>query len=356
MEKLRYYVAHNRGLQILDTNGGSLQTVGTHFDGLTIEDLTGSKRHPEIVFAAVAYTGGFRTRDAGKTWEKVLDGDVRTFTIDPHDERIVYAGIGPVRLFRSEDGGTTWNPLDGMLDFSPEVKKKWTAAGPYIGKEEAHVRYIYIHPEDSQLLFVLLEHGGVLLSRDGGKTWDDRSSGIDYVDMHMIENYPGSKERYFVSSARGFYRSDDSGKNWVRAETGMPWAGQPFYSYSHEWKFLHGDQPRMIVCGSRGSPGVWGLWEKRTDPQGHILVSDDGADHWRVVTNGIDKWVPWALAHHPTDEKTLFCGMGNGARGYFIDNSVRGEGALYVSRDAGDSWDPLLTDLPSVLTVWVAPE
>jgi len=356
MEKLRYYLAYNRGLQVLETNAGLLQPVGTFFEDRTLEHLTGSKSKPETVFAAVAFDGGYRTRDAGKTWEKVLEGDVRTFTIDPHNQRVVYAGIGPVRLFRSEDEGSSWEPLDGMLDLPPEAKKKWDVPPPYRGREEPHVRYVFIHPDDSRLLFVLLEHGGVLLSRDGGKTWEDRSNGIDYVDMHVIENYPGSKERYYVSSAQGFYRSDDCGAHWHRAEKGMPWADNPAYCYSHEWQFLRGDHPRMVVCGSRGSPGVWGLDD--TDPQGHILVSDDGGDNWRVVTRGLDKWVPWVLVSHPSDPKTLFCGMGNGARGYFTYsrlNSVSGEGALYVSRDAGDSWSALLPDLPSVLTAWVAP-
>jgi hypothetical protein len=67
------------------------------------------------------------------------------------------------------------------------------------------VRHIFIHPDDQDLLFVLLEHGGVLLSRDRGKSWEDRSTGIDYVDMHYIGNYPGSEDRYYVSSARGFF-------------------------------------------------------------------------------------------------------------------------------------------------------
>ena len=46
---------------------------------------------------------------------------------------------------------------------------------------------------------------GYCLSRDRGKTWYDRSVGIDYVDMHYIENFPGSKERYYrLVSARFF--------------------------------------------------------------------------------------------------------------------------------------------------------
>ena len=73
----------------------------------------------------MAFDGGYRSEDAGKSWTKIMDGDVRTFTVDPHDERVVYMGIGPIRLFRSEDSGKTWEPLDGMLDFGADVKKKW---------------------------------------------------------------------------------------------------------------------------------------------------------------------------------------------------------------------------------------
>ena len=245
MERLRTYVAHNAGLTTMRYDGAKLTPIAEHFAGRTLEHLTGSRRSPEVVYAAVAFDGGYRTRDAGATWEKILDGDVRTFAIDPRDERVMYAGSGPVRLWRSGDAGTTWEPLDGLLDVPDEVKAKWGVPGTYAGVETPHVRHIFVHPDDSQLLFVLLEHGGVLLSRDGGATWIDRSAGIGYLDMHMLDNFPGSKERYYVSSARGFFRTDDAGEHWVRAEHGMPWTGTERYCYSHEWLFWGGRDDRV---------------------------------------------------------------------------------------------------------------
>src|SRR6476646_12081448 len=125
MESLRYYIAHNGGLNVLENRSGSMNTVGQFFEGKTLEHLIGCKNKSEVVFAAVAFDGGYRTEDAGKTWTKIMDGDARTFTIDPHDERVVYMGIGPIRLFRSEDGGKKFAPLDSMLDFGAEVTKKW---------------------------------------------------------------------------------------------------------------------------------------------------------------------------------------------------------------------------------------
>jgi hypothetical protein len=286
-----------------------------------------------------------------------MDGDVRTFAVDPHDENVVYMGAGPVRLWRSQDGGKTFEPLDGMLDFPDSVTAKWSPPAAYVGKETAHVRHVFIHPQDRDLLFVLLEHGGVLLSRDGGKTWSDRSAGIDYVDMHVIENLPGSTESYCVSSAQGFYRTDDAGLTWRRAEHGMPWAGQPRYCYSHEWRVLKGDPPRLIVCGGRGSPGIWGR-EKET-PRGHILLSDDRGETWRFAAHGLareEPYMPWTIAQHPGDPRKIFCGFGDGGRGFAMKPGQRGNGALYVSPDRGESWEPVLTGTPAMTTMWVTPQ
>lgn len=355
-DALRYFIAHNGGLQVMQPRGRSWETIGEYFPGKTLEHIIGGVKRPEVLFAAVAFDGGYRSEDAGKSWTKIMDGDARTFTIDPHDERVVYMGIGPIRLFRSEDSGKSWEALDGMLNFGPEVKKKWDVPERLRGVEFPHVRHIFIHPDDQNLIWVLLEHGGVLLSKDRGETWYDRSAGIDYVDMHYIENFPGSKERYYVSSARGFFRSDNSGEHWRRVETGMPWAYTEMFSYSHEWHFLPGATPRMVLCGGKGSPGVWS--RNRTTPLGHILLSDDGGESWRISTNGLEKenpYMPWVLVHHPLDKNALFCGMGDGARGYGFDATATGKGGFFISRDRGESWEPVLKDTPSILTAWVAP-
>lgn len=354
MDSLRYYIAHNSGLDVSQPANGSLTALGSFFEGLSVEHLIGSRSKPELVFAAVAFDGGYRTRDAGKTWEKIYDGDVRQFAFDPRDEGVVYMGMGPVRLLRSEDDGSTWEPLDGLLAVPDEAKQKWAVPKAYVG-QFPHVRFIFIHPDDTNLMFILLEHGGVLFSRDHGKTWEDRSNGIDYVDMHSLENYPGSTERFYVSSARGFFRTDDCGLHWYRAENGMPFSGTERYCYSHEWRFVEGERPRMVVCGGRGSPGVWN--REHVDPHGHILLSDDGGDNWRVATRGIgpeNPWMPWVLLEHPSERRTLFCGVGTGGRGFALKPWDRGNGAMYVSRDAGESWEFLFSDGRSVQTAWIA--
>ncbi len=354
-ESLRYYIAHNGGLKVMENHVGSLSTIAEHFAGKTLEHLIGCKKRPEIVFAAVAFDGGYRSEDAGKSWTKIMNGDVRTFTVDANDERVVYLGMGPIRLWRSEDAGKTWEPLDGLLDLGDDVKKKWDVPARHRGIAFPHVRHIFVHPDDQNLLYVLLEHGGVLFSRDRGQNWYDRSAGIDYVDMHYLENFPGSKTRYYVSSARGFLRSDNGGEHWRRVETGMPWGYTELYSYSHEWHFMPGATPRIVLGGGKGSPGIWS--RENATPLGHILLSDDGGESWRISTQGLAKenpWMPWVLLKHPNDANALFCGMGDGARGFSFDPRKSGRGGLYRTRDRGDSWEPVLSDTPSILTAWIA--
>jgi len=72
-ESLRYYIAHNGGLKVMENRSGGLQTVGEFFAGKTLEHLIGSRKNPEIVFAAVAFDGGYRSNDAGKSWTKIRE-------------------------------------------------------------------------------------------------------------------------------------------------------------------------------------------------------------------------------------------------------------------------------------------
>ncbi len=352
-ETLKFYIAFTNGLKVLTGQGGSFTEIGEFFQGKTLEHLMGCRHNPEVVFAAVAFDGGYRTGDGGRSWQKVLEGDVRTFTVDPHDERIVYAGKGPIELLRSEDNGVTWQPMDGLMQLPETVQDQWCVPPSYAGIVPPHPRHIFIHPDDSDLIYVALEHGGIVFSRDRGETWQDGSTGISYLDMHQLRNLPGSRERYFVSSARGFFASDDGGREWRRTERGMPWADTELYSYSHEWLFCDGDPPRMVLGGAKGSPGVW-LREK-IKPGGHILLSDDEGETWRTASNlPVDMpWAPWVLLHHPSEPETLYAGMGDGARGFGFDPDKRGEGAFYKSSDRGETWDCVMAGLPSVLTAWV---
>ena len=178
---------------------------------------------------------------------------------------MVYAGLGPVQLMRSEDGGDSWENLESLQQMPDEVQNQWCVPGPYVGVQFPHVCNIFIHPDESDLLLLTLEHGGVVRSEDRGKTWEDASSGIDYLDMHHIYNYPGSKDRYYVSCARGFFRSErprtavgDGSRKACRGATPRSTATPT------TWYFLPGETPRMMVLRRARLPG--GLARREDQP------------------------------------------------------------------------------------------
>src|SRR6266516_6070226 len=118
--------------------GQSWKNIGlrdTQHIGVVIVD----PRDPNVAFVAAlghAYgpnseRGVFRTRDGGKTWEKVLYLDDRTggidITFDPQNPHVLFAAMWEGRrtpwtlssggdkdgLYRSNDDGSTWKRVEG---------------------------------------------------------------------------------------------------------------------------------------------------------------------------------------------------------------------------------------------------
>ena len=153
-------------------------------------------KDPNIVFAAAMghcygpqpERGVFRTKDGGKTWEKVLFVDENTgcsdIAMDPSNPRILFAGMWQVivrtwrrdsggpgsGLYMSRDGGTSWKHLTGH----------GLPSGYPLGKIA-----VAVAPNNSNRVYALIETGdgvpwkgkettsGVLWrSDDGGENWE----------------------------------------------------------------------------------------------------------------------------------------------------------------------------------------
>src|SRR5207245_342890 len=142
--------------------------------------------HPanaEVVFVAAlghaygpnAERGIFRTRDGGKSWEKVLYLNDRTggidIVFDPNNPHVLFAAMwegyrtpwtlnsGGEKdgLYRSNDDGSTWKRVEG--NGIPE--------GP-LGRIG-----VSVSGADSNVVYALIEakKGGLYRSVDGGKKW-----------------------------------------------------------------------------------------------------------------------------------------------------------------------------------------
>jgi photosystem II stability/assembly factor-like uncharacterized protein len=137
---------------------------------------------PQLVFAS-ACSGIYRSENGGAVW-KLLDGipgtSRRTHVImqDPRRPQVMYAGT-TMGLFKSWNGGVRWNRLNGL-----------------------QVNSIAFDAADSRVLYLATEHGGVVVTRDGGETLGPMNSGLLSRNISAVAGWSGAPPgRLYVSTA-----------------------------------------------------------------------------------------------------------------------------------------------------------
>jgi photosystem II stability/assembly factor-like uncharacterized protein len=238
--------------------------------------------NPDIVYVAAlghpygwnADRGVFRTRDGGKTWQKVLYKDDHAgavdLSLDPHDSRTMYAAIwdayrtswtlssgGPRSgFYKSTDGGDHWT----------EITRNPGLPQGIIGKIGVAVS------ADSNRVYAMVEadDGGLFRSEDSGGHWtrvnEDRRIRQRAFYYTRITADPKNKDVIYMMNT-GLYKSTDGGKTVKQLRP------------------RHGDQHD--------------LWIASNDPQRMINSNDGGAN---VSVNGGETWTnedyPTAQIYH----------------------------------------------------------
>ena len=231
--------------------------------------------NPDVVFVAAlghAYgpnpeRGIFRTRDGGKSWEKVLYLDDKTGGIevvfDPQNPHILFAAMwegsrtpwslnsGGAKdgLYRSGDDGTTWKRLDG--NGLPD--------GP-LGRISVGVSGV-----DSNVVYALIEanKGGLYRSDDGGTNWamindDHRFRQRAWYFTHVWADPKDSNKAYIANT--GLFRSTDGGKTFERLNS-------PHGDNHALW--LDPNNPNRLINGNDGG----------------ATISVDGGKNWSTQYN-----------------------------------------------------------------------
>jgi photosystem II stability/assembly factor-like uncharacterized protein len=231
--------------------------------------------NPDIVFVAAlghAYgpnteRGVFRTRDGGKTWEKVFYLDDRTGAIDvvfdPRNPHVLFAamwegyrtpwslnsGGDKDGLYRSGDDGSTWKRIEG--NGIPE--------GP-LGRIS-----VAVSGADSNVVYALIEakNGGLYRSDDGGDHWslinpDHRFRQRAWYFTHVWAD-PKNVGGVYIADT-GLYRSIDGGKTFERLNA-------PHGDHHALW--LDPNNPNRMINGNDGG----------------ATISTDGGKNWTTQLN-----------------------------------------------------------------------
>jgi photosystem II stability/assembly factor-like uncharacterized protein len=364
---VRVLAGTRKGAFVLTSDGTRKQweVSGPHFAGWEIYHLKGSPAQPDRLYASQSsgWSGQViqRSDDGGATWAPVgnqfayqgtpgthqwYDGTphpwefARVWHLEPSldDPDTVYAGVEDAGLFRSVDGGQSWQELPRLRGH--ESGPSWQ---PGAGGMCLHT--ILLDPVQQGRMFAAISAAGAFRSDDAGQTWRPinhglQSEGIPDPDaevghcVHRLAMHPSRPDVLFMQKHWDVMRSDDGGGSWREISGNLPSDfGFPIDVHAHE--------PDTIYVVPITSDAL------HFPPEGKLRVyrSRTGGDDWEPLTTGLPQENCYvnvlrdAMAVDSLDS----CGVYFGTTG----------GQIYASADSGDSWAPIVRDLPAVLSVEV---
>src|ERR1043166_4278672 len=386
MSSVRVLVGTKKGAFILTSDGKRQKwdVAGPHFAGWEIYHMKGSPADPNRIYASQT-SGWFgqiiqRSDDGGKTWHQPgtpageppapgmppppsnqspydvaakpltthqwYDGTQhpwefkRVWHLEPSltDANTVYAGVEDAAIFRTTDGGQSWQEMAGLRSAKGHL---WQ---PGAGGMAVHT--ILLDPKNANRIYIAISAAGAFRNNDGGKTWKPINRGLksqfELPDpaaegghcVHRIAMHPSRPDVLFMQKHWDVLRTDNAGDQWTDVGGNLPTdLCFPIDVHAHEPETIY---VVPIKSDSEHFP-----------PDGKLRVyrSKTGGHEWEALTKGLpqkDCYVN-VLRDAMAVDSLESCGVYFGTTG----------GQVYCSADSGNSWNPIVRDLPAVLSVEV---
>ncbi|HEX8558991.1 MAG TPA: hypothetical protein VF668_12860 [Pyrinomonadaceae bacterium] len=372
-QTLRGNVSHGDGMYKSTDAGKTWKKLPGLDDTRHISRVRVHPRNPDLVYvAAIGHAFGpneqrgvFRSKDGGKTWEKVLyrgpQAGAIDLTFDPTNASVLYASLwqvirrpwafesgGPASgLFKSTDGGDTW----AKITRNPGLPRG------LVGK--IGVTVSAANPERVWAI-VEAEDGGVFRSDNGGGSWAkvNESRNLRQRAWYYSRIYadPLNPEAVYVLNV-GFHKSTDGGRTFTNIA--VP------HGDNHDLWIAPNDSNRMIE-GNDGGANVslngGRTWTEQDQPTAQfyrVALDDDfpynvygaqqdnstikirsrtedfgiGPESWHDVGGGESGWI----APKPGDPDVVFAGSYGGYLTRY-DHRTKQQRAVNVWPDNPMGW------------------
>jgi photosystem II stability/assembly factor-like uncharacterized protein len=272
---IRGNVSHGDGMYKSMDAGKTWKHIGLE-NTRQIARIRVHPKNPDLLYvAALGHVWGpndergiFRSKDGGKTWEKIFSRGAKAGAIelvfDPTNANTMYAAFWEVYrkpwdlesggpgsgLFKSTDGGDNWTELTHNQGLPKGVIGN---VGITVSQANPDRVYALIEAED----------GGVFRSDDAGKTWtkvnEERKLRQRAWYYGRIFADPKDPNKVYATNVQ-FFRSDDAGKTWNAIRT------------------PHGDNHDLWISSSNPQRMIEGN-------DGGANVSMDGGKNWTTLNN-----------------------------------------------------------------------
>ncbi|SEP75526.1 WD40/YVTN/BNR-like repeat-containing protein [Neolewinella agarilytica] len=237
-------------------------------------------------FAPNPERGVFRTKDGGKSWEKVLFISEQTGAADlefmPSNPDIIYATVWRAErkpwtiisggeehgIYKSVDGGDNWTKLEEGLPSG------------IVGKID-----LAVSPANPSLLYALIEapndKGGLYRSNDQGESFihvsNDKNLSIRPFYYTNLDVDPQDTDILYVLSTP-YLKSTDGGEKWERLN--------PPHGDNHDM-WINPDNPRLFIQANDGGANVthnggetWSTQLNQPTAELYTLEVDDQYPYW----------------------------------------------------------------------------
>jgi photosystem II stability/assembly factor-like uncharacterized protein len=152
--------------------------------------------------------GVYRSPDGGLTWQEANDSNVGNHCINdlavhPTAPNLVYAATAAGGVFKTVNGGQNWTHLAGLTPVD--------------------IRAVAVHPTYTGRIYVGTNGKGVYRYLEGSGTWEQLTQGMEPNDaIYSIVFDPANPDVIWAGSNKtGVYRWDEGEYRWVHVNDGL---------------------------------------------------------------------------------------------------------------------------------------